>query len=165
MGWVRCPAGVTERLVAARVSLDLGSPVFEQLVAARLLARREELWEGHRRQLREQRDALVAAMAERLPDWRFRVPAGGLSLWCELPAGPRDAGATALVAEAERLGVAVSPGPVFAVDGGLDRFVRIPYARPEPELRDGVDRLAEAWDVVRSGRPGRTPRRTRVMVA
>jgi hypothetical protein len=54
---------------------------------------------------------------------------------------------------------------VFAVDGGLDRFVRIPYARPEPELRDAVDRLAEAWTVVLSGRPGRTPRRTRVMVA
>jgi DNA-binding transcriptional MocR family regulator len=165
MGWVRCPADVTERLVAARVSLDLGSPVFEQLVAARLLARREELWAGHRRQLREQRDALVTAMGERLPEWSFRLPAGGLSLWCELPPGPLDAGATALVAEAERRGVAVSPGPVFAVDGGLDRFVRIPYARPEPELRDAVDRLAEAWDVVLSGRPNRTPRRTRVMVA
>ncbi len=23
--------------------------------------------------------------AERLPEWRFRVPAGGLALWCELP--------------------------------------------------------------------------------
>jgi DNA-binding transcriptional MocR family regulator len=70
-----------------------------------------------------------------------------------------------LVAEAERHGVAVSPGPVFAVDGGLDRFVRIPYARPEPELRDAVDRLAEAWTAVLSGRPARAARRTRVMVA
>jgi DNA-binding transcriptional MocR family regulator len=165
MGWVRCPPEVTERLVSARVSLDLGSPVFEQLVAARLLGRREELWEGHRLRLRQQRDALVAAMAERLPDWRFRIPSGGLSLWCELPSGDRDAGAMALVAEAERHGVAVSPGPVFAVDGGLDRFVRIPYARPESELRDAVDRLAEAWAAVLSGRPGRTTRRTRVMVA
>jgi len=165
MGWVRCPPDVTERLVSARVSLDLGSPVFEQLVAARLLARREELWAGHRERLRLQRDALVTAMTERLPDWRFRIPAGGLSLWCELPTGARDAGAMALVAEAERQGVAVSPGPVFAVDGGLDRFVRIPYARPEPELREAVDRLAEAWTTVRSGRPGRAARRTRVMVA
>jgi DNA-binding transcriptional MocR family regulator len=165
VGWVRCPPEVTERLVSARVSLDLGSPVFEQLVAARLLGRREELWAGHRVQLRRQRDALVAAMAERLPDWRFRIPSGGLSLWCELPPGDRDAGAMALVAEAERHGVAVSPGPVFAVDGGLDRFVRIPYARPEPELRDAVDRLAAAWTAVLSGRPARAARRTRVMVA
>lgn len=164
-GWVRCPLDVVERLVSARVSLDLGSPVFEQLVAARLLARREELWAGRRERVRAQRDALVAAMAEVLPDWRFQVPEGGLSLWCELPSGPRDAGATALVAEAERQGVAVSPGPVFAVDGGLDRFVRIPYSRPESELRDAVDRLAEAWTTVLSGRPGRAPRRTRVMVA
>jgi DNA-binding transcriptional MocR family regulator len=165
IGWVRCPPEITERLVSARVSLDLGSPVFEQLVAARLLDRREELWAAHRDRLRVQRDALVAAMAERLPDWRFRLPEGGLSLWCELPRGPREAGASALVAEAERHGVAVSPGPVFAVDGGLDRFVRIPYTRPAAELGDAVDRLAEAWSAVLAGRPGRAPRRTRVMVA
>src|SRR4051794_14652773 len=85
MGWVRCPSEVVGRLVGARVSLDLGSPVFEQLVAARLLVRREELYAARRERLRTQRDALVAAMAERLPDWRFRVPTGGLSLWCELP--------------------------------------------------------------------------------
>jgi DNA-binding transcriptional MocR family regulator len=104
-------------------------------------------------------------LAERLPDWRYRVPTGGLSLWCELPSAPRDAGAIALVTEAERQGVAISPGPVFAADGGLGRFVRIPYARPEPELRDAVDRLAEAWSVVLTDRPRPGARRTRVMVA
>jgi DNA-binding transcriptional MocR family regulator len=88
-----------------------------------------------------------------------------LSLWCELPASRPGAGALALVAEAERQGVAVSPGPVFAVDGGLDRFVRIPYTRPVAELRDAVERLAGAWETVRSGRPARGQRRSRVMVA
>ncbi|MBO0846629.1 MAG: PLP-dependent aminotransferase family protein, partial [Nocardioides sp.] len=71
----------------------------------------------------------------------------------------------ALVAEAERHGVAVSPGPVFAADGGLGRYVRIPYSRPVPELLDAVQRLAEAWAAVTSSRPGRPERRTRVMVA
>src|SRR4051794_4878026 len=157
MGWVRCPSEVVGRLVGARVSLDLGSPVFEQLVATRLLGRREALWAVHRERLRAQRDALAAAMGERLPDWRFRVPAGGLSLWCELPPDARDAGAMALVAEAERHGVAVSPGPVFAADGGLDRFVRIPYTRPGPELRNAVDRLGGGRAALRAGRP-RPPR-------
>ncbi len=63
----------------------------------------------------------------------------------------------------------VSPGPVFAVDGGLDSFVRIPYTRPADELRQAVERLAEAWTAVRERDrvPAPTPgaRRTRVMVA
>lgn len=164
MGWIRCPAAVTERLVGARVALDLGSPVLEQLVVARLLKQREDIWADHRGRLREQRDALGAALAARLPDWRCRRPRGGLSLWCELPVA-RPAGAVALAAEAERHGVAVSPGPMFAVDGGLDGFVRIPFTRPADELREAVERLDTAWEALGTGRRGRPDRRTRVMVA
>jgi DNA-binding transcriptional MocR family regulator len=166
VGWIRSPLALVERLVAARVALDLGSPVYEQLVTARLLARRKEHWAGNRTRLRTQRDVLAAAMTERLPHWRFRLPSGGLSLWCQLPASGRRGGATALAAEAERRGVVVSPGPVFGVDGGFDSFVRIPFTRPEEELRGAVDRLAEAWGgVVSETADGSASRRTRVMVA
>jgi DNA-binding transcriptional MocR family regulator len=170
VGWVRCPDGVLDRLMEARVALDLGSPVLEQLVAARLLGRREELWADRRAGLREQRDALAAHLRELLPQWRFRLPRGGLTVWCELPVADRaHGGAVALVTEGERRGVIVSPGPVFAVDGGLDVFVRVPYSRPPDELRLAVERLAEAWSVVgaQGSRPAPRPgtRRTRVMVA
>ena len=165
VGWIRAPLALVERLVAARVALDLGSPVYEQLVTARLLGRRAEHWTTNRTRLQAQRDALAAAIGERLPGWRFRLPQGGLCLWCELPADGRRGGALALAAEAERRGVVVSPGPVFGVDGGFDSFVRIPYTRPTDELRDAVDRLAEAWDDVRASRADRPERRTRVMVA
>lgn len=171
VGWIRCPEGVLDQLMDARVALDLGSPVLEQLVAARLLGRREEVWAEHRSKLRGQRDALASALGDRLPDWRFRLPRGGLCLWCELPAtGAAGGGALALAAEAERNGVVVSPGPVFALDGGLGSFVRIPFTRPADELRLAVSRLAEAWTTVgRQARAAATPRRgarrTRVMVA
>ena len=170
IGWVRCPPGVLERLMDARVALDLGSPVLEQLVAARLLSRRDELWSAQRDRLREQRDALVDALRSELPDWRFRVPSGGLSLWCELSSGGGvGAGATALVLEAERGGVLVSPGSVFAVDGGLDSFVRVPFTRPPDVLRTAVARLRDAWSAVgehatRSPARGASTR-ARVMVA
>jgi DNA-binding transcriptional MocR family regulator len=170
IGWVRCPDGVLDRLMEARVALDLGSPVLEQLVAARLLGRREELWADQRARMREQRDALAAALRAELPGWRFRLPRGGLCLWCELPtSGTSGSGATALVMEAERHGVVVSPGSVFAVDGGLDSFVRVPFTRPAEELRTAVGRLAEAWSTVRArsstGAPRASTPRTRVMVA
>jgi len=164
IGWIRCPLPLVERLVGARVALDLGSPVLEQLVAARLLAEAETHGRPHRARLRAQRDSLATALTEQVPDWRFRLPAGGLSLWCELPR-ERRAGAVALAAEAEARGVVVSPGPVFALDGGLDAFVRVPYTRPESDLRHAVDYLADAWTAVTSRADGRPDRPHRVMVA
>ncbi|MEQ4497631.1 PLP-dependent aminotransferase family protein [Nocardioides kribbensis] len=160
LGWIRAPHHRVEALTQARLVLDLGSPVMEQLVLTRLLAGGPVLPE-HVTRLRTQRDALAASVRSRLPGWRFRLPGGGLALWCELPA----ARASALADEAERRGVLVAPGPVFAADGGLDRFVRLPWSRPAAELDDAVARLAEAWDVVARGR-GRSPTaRDRVTVA
>ncbi|MGI8523399.1 MAG: PLP-dependent aminotransferase family protein [Nocardioides sp.] len=162
VGWVRCPDGVMGRLMDARVALDLGTAVVEQLVAARLFALGDGLLDVQRSRMRAQRDALAEAVCTELPDWRFRLPRGGLALWCELPT----VGATALAIEAERRGVVVSPGPVFALGGGLDTFVRIPWTRPPDELRLAVSRIAEAWAAVRGTAPAAPgTRRTRVMVA
>lgn len=161
LGWIRAPHERMEELTEARVAMDLGAPVLEQLVLARLLADGPVMPDNVTR-LRAQRDGLAAALAEHLPEWRFRLPTGGLAVWCELP---RPLG-TAVVTEADRLGVIVAPGPVFAVSGGLDRFVRIPWTRPVPELEEAVRRLAAAWAVVRDRPAGVAGRRTgRVMVA
>ena len=54
---------------------------------------------------------------------------------------------------------------MFAIDGGLDSFVRIPYSRPVSDLRDAVDRLAEAWSSVITETGDRETRPARVMVA
>lgn len=151
LGWIRAPHALVDRLTRARVGLDLGAPVLEQLVLTRLLTgSMDDVVAVQRTRLREQRDALAGAMAVRLPDWEFRLPAGGMVLWCRLPAR----GATALSAEAERHGVLLAPGPSFAPEGGLDRYVRIPYAIAAPQLLEAVDRIADAWAVVSTGRTG-----------
>jgi DNA-binding transcriptional MocR family regulator len=160
LGWIRAPHEHMDRLTEARIGLDLGAPVMEQLVLLKLFELEGPVPATQVARLREQRDRLAAAVRERLPDWRFRLPSGGLAMWCELPE-PRG---TAVAAEAERHGVIVAPGPVFAAEGGLDRFVRIPWTRPAEELEQAVDRLATAWGTVR-GRDGGGPARGRVMVA
>jgi DNA-binding transcriptional MocR family regulator len=160
LGWIRAPREQMERLTQARVSLDLGAPVFEQLVLARLLAESDAILADNRVRLREQRDALAAAVRDHLPEWRFHLPTGGLALWCRLPGTY----GTAVVTEAERHGVIIAPGPVFAAEGGLDSFVRIPWTRPADELTEAVRRIADAWSVVRE-RPTPAARASRVMVA
>jgi DNA-binding transcriptional MocR family regulator len=163
VGWIRAPHDQMDRLTRARVTLDLGVPVMEQLVVVQLLADPGPVLATHRATLREQRDHLVSLLHERLADWRFRTPAGGLSLWCELPGPGRGLG-IALADAAERRGVIIAPGPVFAPDGGLDRFVRIPYTRRVDELDWAVGAIAAAWDEVAGSRgPDRGSRR--VMVA
>lgn len=141
IGWIRVPAARADQLFRARLSLDLGTAPLEQLVAADLLRDGADLLQHRREQLRASRDAALLALAEHLPDWRPTRPSGGLNLWCELPA----ALSTALVPRAERHGVLLASGPSFAPEGGLDRFVRIPFTQPAHVLTDAIARLAPAW--------------------
>lgn len=161
LGWIRAPRAQMDALTRARLGLDLGAPVLEQLVLTRVLADPEPLLSAHRARLREQRDALLDALTQQLPTWRWVRPSGGLAIWCELPS----AAATALVAEADRAGVFIAPGPAFAAEGGLDRFVRIPWTRPVDDLTEAVRRLAGAWESVASRAVPNAGRAPRVMVA
>ena len=159
IGWLRVPERHLDAVMAARLSLDLGAPVLEQLVAADLLTDGAELLEHRREQLRAARDAALAAVATHLPDWQVTPPRGGLSLWCELPAPL----SSALVPHAARHDVLLAPGPAFAPEGGLDRFVRLPFTQPAHVLTEAVARLGEAWRAtVASPGPRPTPHPTLV---
>lgn len=165
LGWVRMPAAHVGEAVEARLGLDLGAPVFEQLVLHHLLAGDGAALVAQRDRLRVQRDHLVAAVRRELPDWRFTVPAGGMVLWCELPDVPH-ASASQVAHEAERLGLVITAGPQFAATGGLDRFVRLPYAQDAGQLDLAVARLAQAWARVADGEgSGRSRSGSPVMVA
>ena len=153
VGWLRAPTERMDAMVRSRLSLDLGVPVLEQLVTADLLRNGEGLLEQRRAFLRETRDAAVAALGEHLPAWKVRVPTGGLSLWCELPT----AGSTDLAPRAAANGVLLAAGPNFAPEGGLDRFLRVPFTQPAHVLTDAIARLGAAWvetlsDPVTAGR-------------
>jgi len=140
VGWIRAPLEVVPRLVRARVQFDLGTSLFDQLVIVELFGA-PGIIEQRRAQLRERRDALAAAVREHLPQWRFRLPEGGLTLWLRMPHGS----ATQLAADVEAAGVHVAPGPVFSVEGGSDAWLRLPFAKPEAQLVQAVERLADAW--------------------
>ncbi len=141
IGWIRVPEPRVDAFFRARLSLDLGAPLLEQLVAVELLGSSSDLLDHRREQLRNSRDAALDAVAEHLPDWRASRPGGGLNLWCELP----QALSSALVPKAARHDVLLAAGPSFAAEGGLDRFVRLPYTQPAHVLTDAIGRLGQAW--------------------
>jgi DNA-binding transcriptional MocR family regulator len=160
IGWLRIPEPRVDAFFRARLSLDLGAPLLEQLVAIELVTSSGELLDHRREQLRASRDAALAAVGEHLPDWRVSRPGGGLNLWCELP----QALSSALVPKAARHDVLLASGPSFAPEGGLDRFVRLPYTQPAHVLSDAIARVGEAWRETLDD-PGFTIRSTPPLVA
>jgi DNA-binding transcriptional MocR family regulator len=155
IGWVRASAPLVQRLAALRVGVDMASPVLEQLVAVHLLSQAPAIVAARRAQLAFRRDALVGALGELLPEWRFFVPGGGVTLWAELD-GPIS---SALSRAAEDVGVRLAPGPRFGLDGTLERFVRLPFTLAADDLIEAVRRIASVrHDLDRASRPRwRTP--------
>lgn len=149
VGWIRAEPDLIMRLVAARPRRDLGTPEFEQAVATRLIPLMPEILLQRSALLREGRDAVTAALRQELPAWRVPHVAGGVALWVELDA-PLSSG---LVLAARAHGVYLSAGSRFAVDGGHERQLRIPFTAPVEQLRRAVDVLARVWPTVRAAAP------------
>lgn len=149
LGWVRADGELIRRLVAARPAHDLGTPEFEQAIATRLLGGFDEVLAQRSELLRSGRDALVGALTQRLPSWELPAVHGGVSLWIELG----DPLSSALVLEARARGVLLSAGPLFSVEGGHERHLRVPFTAPPDEMVRAADVLADAWSAVQAGAP------------
>lgn len=141
IGWVRVPEDAVLRTLASKTVTDFGSSLVTQLLALRLLERTGEVVAERREELIPRRDLLCRLLAEQLPEWTWRKPTGGLSLWIELPDGNADEFAEIAASH----GVAVVPGTALSVDEGNRRGLRVVYARPDGALVEGVRRLAAAW--------------------
>jgi DNA-binding transcriptional MocR family regulator len=130
------------RLARRKAMDDLGSSVLSQAVAVRLLENADAFAKLRRRQVEERLDAMARGLARRLPEWTWKRPAGGLTLWVRLPRG----NAAEFAQVAARHGVAVLPGSVCSPSNGFPDHLRLAFV-PEPaEIREGVDRLARAWE-------------------
>lgn len=141
IGWLRVPFELRDRLVEAKMSLDLGCGIVDQLIGYQLFAHRDTLLAERRRSLRASRGALVGALRERLPEWEFTTPRGGVALWARMP----EPVSSAVVLAAERHGVLLAAGGQFGVDQGLQHYLRLPYTTTPDALVEGVSRIAEAY--------------------
>ncbi|KRB38016.1 PLP-dependent aminotransferase family protein [Microbacterium sp. Root180] len=149
VGWIRAEGDLVRRFVAARPAHDLGTPEFEQAVAAALFDDFAAISAQRSALLRHGRDTLTAALRRQLPSWRVPHARGGVSLWIELDA-PLSSG---LVMDVRSRGVLLSAGPRFSVDGGHDRHLRVPFTAPPDDAVRAVALLAESWERVKAGAP------------
>ena len=153
IGYVVAPEPVIGHLAAVRRAIDRQGDLAMEAAVAELLEDRDA--ERHARRLRRivhgRRDALVDALHQRLGSaLRFRVPAGGMTLWAKAaPDLDVEAWANAALGE----GVVIPTARRFTFDGGAKPFVRFGFAHAtEEELREAVVRLARARGAARRAR-------------
>ncbi len=144
VGWIRAPHDLVMPLVQARMTHDLGSAAFEQLVFAEVLRDPEPMLRRALDGFRTQRDHLIGLLATHLPELDVNRPAGGLGVWAGLP----DHNSTHLVAAAREHGLLLTPGPRFFTGAPVagESHVRLPYTQRPEVLDDAVHRLANAYN-------------------
>jgi DNA-binding transcriptional MocR family regulator len=158
IGWIRADRALLRRVATVRMSADMTNPVIDQLAAAHLLTSPQagDAVAERRAMLRQLRERLAAGLRRHLPEWRWPVPAGGLSLWAQLDAPV----SSAMAALAGRHGVRLAAGTLFGLDGAFDGHLRVPLV-PVPIDADEVARRLAAvraevhgstvgrlWDVI-----------------
>jgi DNA-binding transcriptional MocR family regulator len=155
VGWLRGPAPVIKRAAELKAMSDLGSPLLEQAIAAQLIPHLELLRADYCTTLRRHLDVISQLLADELPDWRWRRPKGGPSLWVQLPSGT----AAAYAQVALRYGVEVIPGEVMSPTADHGDHLRLPFTLEPPVLEETVRRLAAAWRTYAPGEDQRTTAR------
>jgi DNA-binding transcriptional MocR family regulator len=161
VGWLRAPAPLLDSAAELKVMSDLGNSPLSQTLAARLMRRLPEIRARRREEVLERFEVLAAELSRRLPDWEWKRPLGGLSIWVRLPRGD----AEEFGAVARRHGVAILPGSVFSPSDAHADHIRLPFCLTPEEIRDGVRRLARAWgEYVPAGGRNREERPLHVVV-
>ena len=156
IGWLLVPESLARPVTQAKDDADHGSPVLEQLVLADLLRRGDV--DRHlrrtRRRYRSRRDALVAALAEHLPEVEVSGAAAGLHVVAGLPPGLEEA---AIARDARARGIALHAlhADCTTIAPRAPALLLGYAALPEETLRRAVAELAQTLD--QPSRRGQSP--------
>ncbi len=149
LGWIRASTRTIAALAQTRDTLDLGSPLLEQLATLWLMQHAETFLPARRQMLASRRDNCAALMREHFPEWRFEVPQGGLSYWIALPGML----STQFAARAETIGIHLGAGTRFGLSGAFDRYLRMPFSLEFDELERALLRIKPLWLALNHSQP------------
>jgi GntR family transcriptional regulator/MocR family aminotransferase len=142
IGWAILPPHLIEPFTEAKLLHDRGSPILDQLTFADFIQRGE--FDRHLRRMRpvyrSRRDALLAALAQYLPELQPAGIAAGLHLVAWLPP---ELDETAVIEAAAGEGVAVAGVAPYRLARSQRGGLIFGYSNlSEREIADGVARLA-----------------------
>ena len=145
IGWVIAPVEIIDRLIVAKQSTDLCTPVFDQAVAAKYLEK--GLFEKNLKKTIElyhgKRDHMLSRFEKYMPAGvSWTKPEGGLFLFVTLPEGYDT---LELFEIAIKEDVAFVIGEAFHCDGSGKNTMRINFSYMDNDrIEEGVKRLSKA---------------------
>jgi 2-aminoadipate transaminase len=143
LAWITAPVEWIERMVIAKQSMDLSSPVFTQLMVAEYMKRGllPQQVEKIRRLYARKRGVMINALRRYMPKGvKWTEPEGGLFLWVKLP---KKMNANALFPKAIENKVAYVIGSAFHCNGKGQNTMRLNFSYPsEEQIEEGIKRLA-----------------------
>jgi 2-aminoadipate transaminase len=141
VGWIIAPRTVITRVTELKQLADLHTDHLSQAFllrfaeSGRLALHQSVVIAAAKDKLR----ALDQSCRRFLTGCRFKVPAGGMNMWIDLP-GELDA--VSLRGLAQQAGIDYLPGRYFSVSRPLDSGLRLSFAGLEPhEIRKGIEIL------------------------
>lgn len=145
LGWVMASEAIIDRLIVAKQSADLCTPIFNQEVAAKYL--QKGLFDKNLAKTidlyRKKRDLMLDCLEKYMPKGvNWTKPSGGLFMFVTLPEGydSKD-----LFQLAIKENVAFVIGEAFYCDGGGQNTMRINFSYVSDEMMiEGVKRLGKA---------------------
>jgi 2-aminoadipate transaminase len=140
-GWIIAPRPVIARVTELKQLADLHTDQLSQAFllrfaeSGRLAAHQVRMIAAGRERLH----SVEHACRQHLTGCRYHLPAGGMNMWIDLPAG-LDAGQ--LRGLAQEAGIDYLPGRYFSVSRPFDNGLRLSFAGLEPaEIRRGIEIL------------------------
>jgi len=144
LAWITASFEWMERMVVAKQSMDLSSPIFTQLMVAEYLKRGllPQQIERIRRLYARKRDVMLNALERFMPECvEWTKPEGGLFLWVKLP---KKMSASDLFPKAVENKVAYVVGSAFHCNGKGQNTMRLNFSYPtEEQIAEGIGRLAK----------------------
>jgi GntR family transcriptional regulator / MocR family aminotransferase len=150
LGWVALPSRLVDAIAEEKRLADRTTAQIDQHAFAHFLESGE--LDRHLRRMRviyrARRDALVAALADELPEARVEGIAAGLHATVRLPEGHDE---QAIVREAARRRVAIEAMSDYRSAGGGPPTLLLGYGQiAEPSIRPGIAALADAVRAARA---------------
>jgi DNA-binding transcriptional MocR family regulator len=142
IGWITCPAAISNPVLSAKMGADRGDSFFLQVLLHEFIVKGHfdrHLRKSNREYLKR-RDAMHRALATHLPaGCRYRLPQGGFTFWIELPAGIQS---MKLLELSRRVGVDFVPAPFMSPDRRDSAALRLSFSRSGiEEISSGVKTL------------------------
>ncbi|GAB4532104.1 MAG: PLP-dependent aminotransferase family protein [Pleurocapsa sp.] len=143
VGYIVAHPTIVQKLLDLRWQIEGGTSIITQLWLTELLD--SGVVERHLRRMRvshrKKRNLIANYLQEYFPDWQWRLPAGGLHFWIQLPPEQK---ATEVIQQFQQRGIELFSGAEYCQDRDSQKYLVLGFgAVTEADIHQGFARVMD----------------------